>query len=158
MAKRRMITLLFALSLASASLTPKVSTVRMEGDINGDQRVDILDLQVLASRMLTASDGEFPSGIVSVKHLQRTFNYAGLPESDQPYDRGTLADFCQGVILGHQISPPFLQLILLGLEPFQEKPETVAPVKEEQYDTFVPPLRTIRYIFQLAPNAPPVSA
>lgn len=136
-------------------LTAGERVAPLKSDTNGDEQVDILDLQVLVSRMLLIQGEGTAEGSVCVLDFQRALKEARLPA--QPASAQSPKSKCQGTFFNHQIFQK-------DVKPVHQAAAPLALMLVFARGVFQPPVRKVlppcneRYLFKLTPNAPPVLA
>ena len=130
------------------------------GDLNGDHRVDILDLQCLVSNILFSTQpqrlaGFSEDGCRNVLDFQRML--AQTQQTGSPVSVPPTKPVCKVCFFSYQGG--------WTLEPVAEKEESErlnVPLCQSTHVEYpspvIPPLTTERYLFRLTSNAPPVCA
>ena len=147
-------------AVAVAAVTACDVGDRVAGDINGDHRVDVLDLQIIVAQVLHSPNAAITSGLsgsghVSVLDFQRALAQAkrsghldGLPPT-KPVCKVYFSRYQDGWVV----------------EPVEQKEESVCvavalshAARFDRPSRSISPPTTERYLFRLTSNAPPVSA
>ena len=146
-------------ALAAAAVFGQARVAPPAGDVNADGRLDVLDVQALAAKVLEDSSQATPGdangdGLIDIRDFQAVV--AALHEPSKPTDQppadesGSKAYFaCHGdplPLLLHSRSA-------LTEPPARPKPRVVAPTRQARAAEY--PIQ--RFLYHLTPNAPPSS-
>ena len=145
----RFFSILCACILVLSISLPSMQGDSLLGDANADQRVDILDLQMMITKML-----EDPGSGADVVDFQNVLNQAGkhVPPTSVPSPKPAN----NGSIFSYQISPLLAIVALHAAKPLLPEPDSGSGFHRPP--RVVLPLDTSRYLFRLTENAPPVGA
>ncbi len=150
MQTRHCIRLICAVAIAIPVLGVREFGACASADVNGDHRVDVLDLQVIIARALHA-------GHTNVLDFQRVLHQMQLGKHDRqiPPARPGGPDNC---IFSYQTG----RMADLVDRPVESESTVVFPPvltePGEHPERCIVPTTTERYLFILTPNAPPFSA
>jgi hypothetical protein len=133
----------------------------VSGDVNGDHRVDVLDLQIIIAKVLDSPNAAIVNGLsgdgrANVLDFQRALAQAQHP--GQPVETPPAKNVLKGCFFVHQgewtvepagqtEEPGNVDTSSLSRSPCFDRPTRC-----------VIPIVTERYLFRLTPNAPPVFA
>jgi len=155
--KRSLIALICTSALLGSTALPQAGFVQIPGDVNGDRRVDVLDIQAVIGGMLASGERNRLTdlnrdGQTDVLDLQLVLSWAQQPaeERERPPE-GLPRD--AGRYLCQDLSPAKLERRATALavpEPPQRKRGALFAAGPS-----VASSRTERYLFQLTPHAPP---
>lgn len=155
MTGQRFITFLIVSALVLANPVPWLSPLGLTADTNGDQQVDVLDLQQAVAEVLKP-DSEVKladvngDGAVDILDVQRILNQASETAPPEPEDEQPPA--APAVPAGHTALPwpatfqPVLLALVVPSAPSRPLPAVI--------DT-IPPPSEFRLVFGLSPHAPP---
>jgi hypothetical protein len=161
MKTRYFIALISVIALALPALGVRDGWAVAQGDVNGDQRIDVLDLQIIIARALQTAHVADKAGLGGDEHanvldFQRALSQVQL----RGHSHGVPASkpSSKGCFFAHQTR--------WTLDPVEQKADSgvVATVPIPRSARFDRPDRSLiprgieRYLFILTPNAPPVCA
>jgi hypothetical protein len=160
MGKRQTISLMLAATLVAASAVSTTGPPRLSGDVNGDRRVNVLDIQAVIGGALavekpchcTDVNGD---GHTDVLDFQLTQSRA-VESSDEPSfpSEGPPLEACY--VSGAALSVLWVDRSTVDVVVPAAQPvvRPSAPID----DARARDSKTARYLYQLTPNAPPVHA
>ncbi len=152
MARRHIATHFFICVAVLSSFLPKTSSVLLEGDVNGDKKVNILDLQMMVTNMLAVTDDSQVPFEISILDLQKTLDQTG--ESEQPIPIGNISYVCE-VTFSSSSDYPVIQKSALHCV-LTPSPAQIRLARACASFAHAPiTTRTERYVYRLTPNAPP---
>ena len=148
-----------AISLALGAVLGVLSAGSALADLNGDRRVDVLDLQALAGRSPAeaAPEGDVNrDGVVDVLDLQRVLGEEAPSEGPAPHEEGPPQLWATLPATAHPVSTPCLTFftVLPGLADAPNPAACVASFEEAAVSGSLPR----RFLGELSPHAPPLAA
>jgi len=155
MTARRFITFLLASALALASPTPWLAPLTDSADTNGDQQVDVLDLQQAVAEVLKP-DADIKladvngDGAVDILDVQRILNAASETSPPEPKDEQPPLTPAVPVHESAQPWPPTFEPVSLALV-IPDAPASPLPAVTPT----VSPPSEFRLVYGLSPHAPP---
>lgn len=159
---RRCVRLICAVAISIPAIGVRDYGVFALADVNGDQRVDVLDLQAIIAKALQSDNagntpGGRPVGPSSVLDFQRALRdvQLGRHERQIPASKPTGPDTC---VFSYQTGR---MADLFNHEIETASTVVLPPVLSEpglHVERCIVPTTTERYLFILTPNAPPFSA